>query len=91
MCDWYSLVSAYAEVKARSEPVVHMVRDRMVMTLDSAIDRVSAMLGVKLVWMELRDFLPVGADPRLTRSALASSFVAALELARLWIASLRSQ
>jgi segregation and condensation protein A len=81
-CDWYSLVSAYAVVKARSEPVVHMVRDRMVMTLDSAIDRVSAMLGVKLVWMELREFLPVNADPRLARSALASSFVAALELAR---------
>ena len=30
---------------ARSEPVVQMVRDRLVMTLDSAIDRVSAMLS----------------------------------------------
>jgi segregation and condensation protein A len=90
-CDWYSLVSAYAAVKARSEPVVHMVRDRMVMTLDSAIDRVSAMLGVKLDWMELRDFLPVGADPRLTRSALASSFVAALELARRGKAEIRQE
>jgi segregation and condensation protein A len=90
-CDWYSLVSAYAVVKARSEPVVHMVRDRMVMTLDSAIDRVSAMLGVRLDWMELRDFLPVNADPRLTRSALASSFVAALELARLGKAEIRQE
>src|SRR5687768_9637583 len=90
-CDWYSLVSAYAVVKARSEPVVHMVRDRMVMTLDSAIDRVSAMLGVKLDWMELRDFLPVNADPRLPRSALASSFVAALELARLGKAEIRQE
>jgi segregation and condensation protein A len=90
-CDWYSLVSAYAVVKARSEPVVHMVRDRLVMTLDSAIDRVSAMLGVKLDWMELRDFLPVNADPRLARSALASSFVAALELARLGKAEIRQE
>ena len=90
-CDWYSLVSAYAAVKARSEPVVHMVRDRMVMTLESAIDRVSAMLGVRVDWMELRDFLPVGADPRLTRSALASSFVAALELARLGKAEIRQE
>lgn len=88
-CDWYSLVSAYASVKARTEPAVHMVRDRMVMTLESAIDRVSAMLGVKLTWMELSDFLPVGADPRLMRSALASSFVAALELARLGKAEIR--
>ncbi len=90
-CDWYSLVSAYAVVEARNEPVVHMVRDRMVMTLDSAIDRVSAMLGVKLDWMELRDFLPVNADPRLVRSALASSFVAALELARMGKAELRQE
>jgi segregation and condensation protein A len=33
--------------------------------------------------MELRDFLPPHAEPRLRRSALASSFVAALELARI--------
>ena len=41
------------------------------------------MLGVTLEWMEIRDFLPPHAEPRLRRSALASSFVAALELARL--------
>ena len=82
-CDWYSLVHAYGQVKLRTEPVVHMVRDRMVMTLDSALDRVAAMLGVTLDWMELRDFLPQHADLRLKRSALASSFLAALELARL--------
>ena len=40
------------------------------------------MLGVRIDWTELRDFLPPHADPRLRRSALASSFVAALELAR---------
>ena len=82
-CDWFALVQAYSQVKARTAPVVHMVRDRMVMTLDSALTRVSSMLGVHLDWMELRDFLPPHADPRLRRSALASSFVAALELARL--------
>ncbi len=90
-CDWYGLVSAYAQVKARGEPVVHMVRDRMVLTLDAALDRVAAMLGVKLDWMELREFLPVGAGPRLTRSALALSFVAALELARLGKAEMRQE
>lgn len=90
-CDWYSLVSAYAVVKARTEPVVHMVRERPVMTLDSALDRVSAMLGVKLDWIELRDFLPAHAEPRLRRSALASSFVAALELARLGKAEIRQE
>ncbi len=87
-CDMYALLSAYGQVKTRTAPVVHMVRDRMVMTLDSALVRVSSMLGVAIDWMELRDFLPPSheqdwAEPRLRRSALASSFVAALELARL--------
>ncbi len=81
-CEWFDLVQAYAQVKQRSEPVVHMVRERPVMTLDSALQRLSSMLGVALSWMELRDFLPADAEPRLRRSALASSFVAALELAR---------
>jgi segregation and condensation protein A len=86
-CEWFDLVKAYGEVKQRTDPVVHMVRDRMVMSLDSALSRVSAILGVALDWMELRDFLPPThegewGNPRLRRSALASSFVAVLELAR---------
>lgn len=87
-CDMFMLLQAYGQVKARTAPVVHMVRDRMVMTLESALSRVSSMLGVQIDWMELRDFLPPHADPRLRRSALASSFVAALELARLGKAEL---
>jgi segregation and condensation protein A len=81
-CDWFALIQAYGQVKARTAPVVHIVRDRMVMTLDSALARVSSMLGVTLDWVELQDFLPPHTDARLRRSALASSFVAALELAR---------
>lgn len=90
-CDWFALVQAYGQVKARTAPVVHMVRDRMVMTLDSALSRVSSMLGVNIDWMELRDFLPPHADPKLRRSALASSFVAALELARMGKAELSQE
>ena len=90
-CDMFALLQAYGQVKARTAPVVHMVRDRMVMTLDSALARVSSMLGVSLDWLELRDFLPPHADPRLRRSALASSFVAALELARTGKADIRQE
>jgi segregation and condensation protein A len=68
-----------------------MVRDRMVMTLESALERVSALLGVRLDWIEIRDFLPAHAAPKLRRSALASSFVAALELARLGKAEMRQE
>ena len=81
--DAYSLMQAYGQVKARTAPRIYHVSDRPVMTLDSALDRVSAMLGVTLEWMDIREFLPKHAEPALRKSALASSFVAALELARL--------
>jgi len=95
-CEWYDLIRAYGDVKQRTEPVIHMVHERMVMTLDSALSRVSAMLGVTLDWIELRDFLPSSqddgwADPKLRRSALASSFVAVLELARLGKAEIEQE
>lgn len=87
-CDWFDMVQAYGQVKARTAPAVHMVRDRTVMTLDSALQRVSSMLGVTFDWMTIEEFLPPHAEPRLRRSAMASSFVAALELARLGKAEL---
>lgn len=87
-CDQYALIEAYGQVKARTAPAIHMVRERPVMSLDSALGRVSAMLGVTLDWMELREFLPPQAESRLRRSALASSFVAALELAKMGRAEL---
>ena len=94
-CEWYDLVHAYGQVRLRTEPVVHMVRERLVVTLESALERVAALLGVTLDWLELRSFLPpsvmAGAEPRLARSALASSFVAALELARRGRAELRQE
>lgn len=86
--DTYSLIQAYGQIKARTAPRIYHVAERPVMTLDSALDRVSSMLGVTLEWMDLRDFLPPHADADLRRSALASSFVAALELARLGKAEL---
>ncbi|MGY6552810.1 MAG: segregation and condensation protein A [Erythrobacter sp.] len=86
--DMFSLIQAYGQVKARTAPRIYHVANRPVMTLDSALERVSAMLGVTLEWMELRDFLPPHAEPALRKSALASSFVAALELARLGRAEL---
>ena len=40
------------------------------------------MLGQILNWTQLEAFLPIGAEPALRRSALASSFLAMLELAK---------
>jgi segregation and condensation protein A len=78
----FDLFAAYGTVKARSTPPLHVVHPRSVMTLEEALERVSRMLGVKLDWTLLEAFLPATDDPQFRRSALASSFLATLELAR---------
>ena len=78
----FDLFSAYGAVKARTQPPMHVVHSRLVMTLDDAIERVSKMIGMAIDWTAIENFLPASDDPRFRRSALASSFVAALELAR---------
>ena len=78
----FDLFAAYGAVRARTQPAMHVVHARAVMTLDEAIERVSKMIGTALDWTFLESFLPASQDPQFRRSALASSFVAALELAR---------
>ncbi|HVF37846.1 MAG TPA: ScpA family protein [Sphingomicrobium sp.] len=78
----FDLYAAYGRVKARTQPAMHVVAHRAVMTLEDAIQRVSALIGEMIDWTTLEAFLPVTADPQYRKSALASSFVAALELAR---------
>lgn len=80
--DLFELIAAYGAVMARTSPVVHQVARRPVMSLEDALARVSAMLGQSVEWARIESFLPRIADPTLRRSALASSFVAALELAK---------
>jgi segregation and condensation protein A len=80
--DAYDLYAAYGAVRARSAPVMHVVAPRAVLTLEAAIDRVSALVGSRIDWRRLEAFLPSSQDPAFRRSALASSFAAALELAR---------
>ena len=78
----FDLFAAYGAVRARTQPAMHVVHARSVMTLEEAIDRVSAMIGMALDWTFLESFLPKTDDAQFRRSALASSFLAALELAR---------
>jgi segregation and condensation protein A len=78
----FDLFAAYGAIKARTQPPMHVVHPRAVMTLEEAIDRVSHMLGFALDWVSLESFLPQTDDPQFRRSSIASSFLAALELAR---------
>jgi len=78
----FDLIAAYGRVKARSAPVLHHVGRRPVMTLDAAIARVEALVGRMHDWTAIAAFMPRDGDPDFRRSALASTVVATLELAR---------
>ncbi|WP_423601961.1 segregation and condensation protein A [Sphingomonas sp. MS122] len=78
----YDLIAAYGQISARTRPVMHVVAVRPVMTLEDAIARVSELVGERIDWSTIESFLPAEAEGLYRKSALASSFVAALELAR---------
>ena len=78
----YDLIAAYGVVRARADVPMHIVQRRPVMTLEQAIERVSRMIGTTIDWTALEAFLPADAAGDYRRSAIASSFVAVLELAR---------
>ncbi|RED16401.1 segregation and condensation protein A [Parasphingopyxis lamellibrachiae] len=87
----YDLIAAYGQLRARTEPAVHIVAHRPVMTLDAALERLERLIGQSVDWATLESFLPQSADNAYRKSALASSFVAALELARQGKAELRQE
>ena len=78
----YDLIAVYGQIQARKVPVMHIVNQRPVMALDTALARLEALIDARVDWTVLQSFLPESADAEFRRSALASSFLAALELAR---------
>lgn len=85
----YELLSAYGQMHARprAEPWTPHARGA-ILTLEDALARLSQMIGQALDWTDLKRFLPETQDPDLALSTIASSFVAALELARTGAAEL---
>lgn len=78
----FDLLQAYGQVRARTQPVVHVVSRPAGDDAGSGDPAGRDAVGARLDWTRLESFLPEGVDARMARSALASSFVAALELAR---------
>lgn len=79
----FDLIAAYGAVRGRAARPVYAIKRRAVMALDEAIARLEGLLGIAVNWTDLARFLPAAAnDDDYRRSALASTFVAALELAR---------
>jgi segregation and condensation protein A len=87
----YDLIAAYGVISARTRPVLHVVAHRAVMTLETALERVSALVGTQIDWATIESFLPEQANGAFRKSALASSFLAALELAKQGKIELRQQ
>ncbi len=80
---FYDLLSAYGSLHARRQAGSWTPPDRgRILTLDKALERLSALVGQALDWTDLQRFLPDSEDPLLARSARASSFAAVLELTR---------
>lgn len=87
----YDLIAAYGRMSARTRPVMHVVATRPVMTLEDALARVSDLIGQRIDWSTIESFLPLDAAGLYRKSALASSFLAALELAKQGRVELRQQ
>lgn len=86
----YDLLKAYADHSARTRISEMKIPRVSVYSLDEAIARLERMLGHTLDWTALERFLPASVPgPRGQRSATASLFVAALELARQGRADIR--
>jgi segregation and condensation protein A len=85
----YDLLGAYGRVNARTAPMLHQVSRRPVMTLEAAMQRIEAMLGRIGDWTAIAAFLPRDANSDFRRSALASTVVATLEMARRGVVDIR--
>ena len=85
------LLQAYARVKTRDdfEPL-HLKRGP-VYTMEQALERMTGLIGYAIDWGTLSDFLPEGwqVTPEKRRSAVASTFAAALELVKAGKAEMR--
>ena len=80
----FDLLSAYGENRRRGEDAVLEIEPSTLYTIAEAIERLSGLSGGTAGWQTLLEFLPpeAGGGIRL-RSAIASTFVAGLELARM--------
>jgi segregation and condensation protein A len=80
----FDLLKAYADQRRRTVKRVHVVPRRTVWSIKDARQRLEAIVGqLSGEWMELEKYLEQYRDnPDVARTAVASSFGAALEMAR---------
>jgi segregation and condensation protein A len=87
------LLKAYARVTTRAEYRPLAFDRPEVFSVETALERLRAVIGTTVDWSTLAAFLPEGwgAEPERRRSAVASTFSAMLELAKLGEIEIRQE
>jgi segregation and condensation protein A len=80
----YELLKAYGTHPGRRREGILHIEPMRLFSMDDALHRIGDLIGQKLDWTILRDFLPdeMQFSPLQRRAALAATFAATLELAR---------
>ena len=78
------LMQGYARIRTRDEFRPYAMDRDALFTLEQALDRMRRLIGFAGSWTDISSYLPEGftSDPLRRRSATASTFAAALELAK---------
>lgn len=86
----YELLKAYSDQQSREVISEIRIERRPIFSLEEALERLSDLIGDTFTWTTLSQFLPPDLQDRpMQRSAIASMFVASLELARQGDAEIR--
>jgi segregation and condensation protein A len=87
------LLRGYARVKTRDEYRPLQIDRSAIFSMDQALERLKFLIGVAIEWGQLASFLPEGwaLEPAKRRSAIASTFAAALELAKIGQVEIRQE
>lgn len=81
--DFNDLLQAYAAIRRRKDNRSLSIRRSHLHTVEAALARLNAMIGIAVEWRALESFLPlITGDRTLRQSAWASTFAAGLQLAK---------
>jgi segregation and condensation protein A len=89
----YDLLKAYGDIKQRQQHSVYKLNPVKLFTMEESIARLEAMLGkIPQAWVSLFMFLPSGLTEKIVkRSAVASTFGGALEMAKRGLIELQQE
>ncbi|MBO6604889.1 MAG: segregation/condensation protein A, partial [Roseicyclus sp.] len=85
------LMQGYARIRTRDEFRPYVMDRESVFTMEEALERMRGLIGFAGDWTDISSYIPEGweMDPKRRRSATASTFAAALELAKAGKVTLR--